>query len=155
MFRRFNYRDEQRGALRGYTLYRAPVVRIEGTIYPFGGGLCRRLLSGLGLRLAYEQQAPVNATLAGNSLSTSASAYQAELVLRMARGRFTWQPAIGYYVRQYSVETGGHARPPTTARSARGSTEAGACGASRSSWAWAGAGRSPSARSSTATGFPA
>src|SRR5262249_5544301 len=63
MFRRFNYRDEQRGALRGYTLYRAPVVRIEGTVYPFGGGLCRRLLSGLGLRFAYEQQRPVNATL--------------------------------------------------------------------------------------------
>lgn len=106
MFRRFNYRDEQRGALRGYTLYRAPVVRVEGAIYPFGGGLCRRLLSGLGLRFAYEQQRPVNATLAGNSLSTSASAYQAELVLRIAHGRFTWQPAIGYYVRQYSVETG-------------------------------------------------
>jgi hypothetical protein len=106
MFRRFNYRGEQRGALRGYTLYRAPVVRIEGAIYPFGGGLCRGLLSGLGLRFAYEQQRPVNATLAGNSLSTSASAYQAELVLRIARGRFTWQPAIGYYVRQYSVETG-------------------------------------------------
>ena len=106
MFRRFNYRNEQRGALRGYTLYRAPVGRIEGTIYPFGGGLCRRMLSGLGLRLAYEQQAPVKATLAGNSLSTSASAYQAELVLRMAHGRFTWQPAIGYYVRHYSVETG-------------------------------------------------
>ena len=106
MFRRFDYRDEQRGALRGYTLYRAPVVRIEGAIYPFGGGLCRGLLSGLGLRFAYERQTPVNATLAGNSLSTSASAYQAELVLRIARGRFTWQPAIGYYVRQYSVETG-------------------------------------------------
>jgi hypothetical protein len=106
MLRRFNYRGEQRGALRGYTLYRAPVGRIEGTIYPWGGGLCRRLLSGLGLRLAYEQQAPVKATLAGQSLSTSASAYQAELVLRIARGRFTWQPAIGYYARRYSVETG-------------------------------------------------
>jgi hypothetical protein len=106
MVRRFNYRDEQRGALRGYTLYRAPFGRIEGTIYPFGGGLCRRLLSGLGLRLAYEQQAPVKATLASNSLSTSGSAYQAELVLRIARGRFTWQPALGYYVRQYSIETG-------------------------------------------------
>ncbi len=105
MFRRFNYRDEQRGALRGYTLLRAPIGRIEGTIYPFSGGLCRRFPS-LGVRLAYEQQAAVKAKLAGNSLSTSASAYQAELVLRFVRGRFTWQPAIGYYVRRYSVETG-------------------------------------------------
>ncbi len=106
MFRRFNYRDEQRGALRGYMLLRAPVGRIEGTIYPFGGGLCRGLLPGIGLRLAYEQQGPAKATLAGASLSTSASAYQAEVVLRIVRGRFTWQPAIGYYVRRYSVETG-------------------------------------------------
>lgn len=105
MFRRFNYRDEQRGALRGYMLLRAPVGRIEGTIYPFGGGLCRRLPS-LGVRLAYEQQGPAKATLAGASLSTSASAYQAEVVLRIVHGRFTWQPAVGYYVRRYSVETG-------------------------------------------------
>lgn len=105
MFRRFNYRDEQRGALRGYMLLRAPVGRIEGTIFPFGGGLCRRMPS-LGVRLAYEQQAAVKATLAGASLSTSASAYQAEVVLRFVRGRFTWQPAVGYYVRRYSVETG-------------------------------------------------
>ncbi len=26
--------------------------------------------------------------------------------MRIVRGRFTWLPAIGYYVRQYSVETG-------------------------------------------------
>jgi hypothetical protein len=105
MFRRFDYRDEQRGALRGYTLLRAPVGRIEGTVYPFGGGVCRRP-PALGVRLAYEQQASAKATLATRSLSTSASAYQAELVLRIVRGRFTWQPAIGYFVRKYSVETG-------------------------------------------------
>jgi hypothetical protein len=105
MFRRFNYRDEQRGALRGFMLLRAPVGRIEGTIYPFGGGLCRRLPS-LGVRLAYEQQGPAKATLAGASLSTSASAYQAEVVLRIVHGRFSWQPAVGYYVRRYSVDTG-------------------------------------------------
>lgn len=104
MFRRFNYRDEQRGPLRGYTLYRAPVGRIEGTLYPFGGPCS--LLAGLGVRLAYEQQGPAKATLANRSLSTSASAYQAEVVLRIVRGRITWQPAVGYFVRHYSVESG-------------------------------------------------
>ncbi len=105
MYRRFNYQNEQRGALRGYTLLRAPIARVEGTLYPFGGGPCT-LLAGLGVRLAYEEQAPVDAKLAGRSLSTSAHAYQAELVLRIVRGRVTWLPAVGYFARHYSVETG-------------------------------------------------
>ena len=105
MLRRFNYRDEQRGPLRGYALYRAPVGRFEGTLYPFARGRCR-FLSGLGLRFAYERQAPVTARLATRSLSTAASAYQAELVLRIPHGAFTFQPAIGYFVRQYSIESG-------------------------------------------------
>jgi hypothetical protein len=105
MLRRFNYRDEQRGPLRGYALYRAPVGRFEGTLYPFARGRCH-FLSGLGLRFAYERQAPVTARLATRTLSTAASAYQAELVLRIPHGAFTFQPAIGYFVRQYSIESG-------------------------------------------------
>jgi hypothetical protein len=105
MFRRFNYRDEQRGALRGYTLYRAPAAQIEGSVYPFGRGRCG-LVSGIGLRFGYGRMAPVTSTLADRTLATQASDYQAELVLRIARGALTVQPAIGYFARQYTVEAG-------------------------------------------------
>jgi hypothetical protein len=105
MFRRFNYRDEQRGALRGYTLYRAPAAQIAGSVYPFSGGRCGTL-TGLGLRFGYGRMAPVTSQLANRMLSTQASDYQLELVLRIARGALTVQPAVGFFARQYSVEAG-------------------------------------------------
>jgi hypothetical protein len=107
MARRFNYRDEQRGALRGYALIRAPVGRVEGTLYPFASasasGPCR-LLSGFGLRATYDRMGAVTSQLADRRLSTHGSAYQIELVLRLPRGHLTLQPSIGYVARQYSVE---------------------------------------------------
>ena len=106
MFRRFNYRDEQRGALRGYTLYRAPAAQIEGSVYPFGGGRCGGALSGIGLRFGYGRMASVTSKVADRMLATRASDYQAELVLRIVRGALTVQPAIGYFARQYAVEAG-------------------------------------------------
>jgi len=103
MARRFNYRAEQRGALRGYSLFRAPVGRIEGTLYPFAGGRCR-VSTGFGLRAAYERMGPVSSQLANRELGTQGSAYQVELVLRMVSGRLTLQPALGFLARQYRVD---------------------------------------------------
>ena len=103
MARRFNYRDEQRGALRAYSLFRAPVGRIEGTLYPFAGGPCR-VSTGFGLRAAYERMGPVNSQLANRELGTQGSAYQVELVLRIVTGRLTLQPSVGYLARQYHVD---------------------------------------------------
>ena len=105
MVRRFNYRDEQRGALRAYNLYRAPAGGVEGTIFPFADQACG-LKARLGLRLAYERMAPVTSQLADRRLGTQASAYQAEVTLRIPRGALTLQPALGYFVRQYSVDQG-------------------------------------------------
>jgi hypothetical protein len=103
MARRFNYRGEQRGALRGYSLFRAPVGRIEGTLYPFAGGPCR-VSTGFGLHAAYERMGPVSSQLADRELGTQGSAYQVELVLRIVSGRLTLQPALGFLARQYRVD---------------------------------------------------
>ena len=103
MARRFNYRGEQRGALRAYSLFRAPVGRVEGTLYPFAGGPCR-VSTGFGLHAAYERMGPVSSQLANRELGTQGSAYQVELVLRMVSGRLTLQPALGFLVRQYRVD---------------------------------------------------
>jgi hypothetical protein len=103
MARRFNYRAEQRGALRGYALFRAPVGRIEGTLYPFAGGSCR-VSTGFGLRAAYDRLGPVSSQVANRELGTQGSAYQVELVLRIVTGRLTLQPALGYLARQYRVD---------------------------------------------------
>jgi hypothetical protein len=103
MARRYNYRAEQIGALRGYSLYRAPVGRIDGTLYPFSGGGCR-VGNGVGLRGSYEIMGPVTSQVGGRHLGTQASAYELDLVLRIVSGRLTVQPALGFLARQYHVD---------------------------------------------------
>jgi hypothetical protein len=103
MARRYNYRGEQIGALRGYSLYRAPVGRIDGTLYPFSGGGCR-VGNGFGLRGSYEIMGPVTSQVGGRHLGTQASAYQLDLVWRVVNGRLTVQPALGFLARQYHVD---------------------------------------------------
>ena len=103
MARRYNYRGEQTGALRGYALYRAPVGRIDGALYPFSGASCR-VGTGLGLRGSYEIMGPVTSQVGGRKLGTQASGYELDLVLRMVRGALTLQPAAGFLARQYHVD---------------------------------------------------
>jgi len=104
MVRRFNYRGEELGALRGYALYRAPVGRVDGALFPFArDGRCS-LSTGLGLRGGYERMAPINSQLADRELGTQAWSYQLDLVLRVVRGQLTVQPALGYLARRYHVD---------------------------------------------------
>jgi hypothetical protein len=103
MARRYNYRGEQIGALRGYSLYRAPVGRVDGTLYPFSGGSCR-IGSGVGLRGSYEIMGPVTSQVGGRHLGTQASAYQLDLIWRIVSGRLTVQPALGFLARRYHVD---------------------------------------------------
>jgi hypothetical protein len=102
MYRMFNYRDEQRGALRAYNLKRAPLARLEAAIYPLAGRRCGGA-AVLGVRGAFEQMAPVTSQVADRRLETGAFAYQAELLARIPVGVFIFRPSVGYFARRYSV----------------------------------------------------
>jgi hypothetical protein len=102
MVRWFDYRDEQRGALRGYMLTRAPVGRAAATVYPFGRRSCSRA-SAVGLRLGAERMLLATSTLAGRQLATDGSAYQALLVARLPAGPLMLRPSAGLVLRRYTV----------------------------------------------------
>jgi 8-oxo-dGTP pyrophosphatase MutT (NUDIX family) len=106
LVRWFNYRDEQRGALRAYTLLRAPMGRVEGTIFPFQRGRPCGLASGIGLRFGYERMETVTSVLAARRLATNETAYDAALVLRIALGALNIVPSAGYFGRRYTVDGG-------------------------------------------------
>lgn len=102
LLRAFDYRDEQRGALRAYYLRRAPVGRGEATVYPFAR--CCGRPSAFGLRAHYERMSDLQSKLADRSLATSAWAWSAELLARIALGRrWVLSPAAGYYVHSFTV----------------------------------------------------
>jgi len=106
MVRRFNYRDEQRGPLRGYTLVRAPVGRAEATLYPLALRTCHGVAPAIGLRVGGERMFLSNSMLAGNDLATSAFAYHAELLARIPVGPVVIKPSGGAFWRRYSVAGG-------------------------------------------------
>jgi hypothetical protein len=117
MIRMFNYRQEERGALRAYTLRPAPVGRVEVALRPFAGRSCGGA-GALGLRASFEQTAPVSATVGGRHLGTTAFAYAAELVLRLHFGTLTVEPSAGFFARRYAVE--GRVVPDLTYRAVGG-----------------------------------
>ncbi len=103
MLRRFDYRDEQRGALRGYALNGAPASHIEGTFYPIVEKVCRSGVA-IGLGGAYDLMAPQTSHVADRPLETSAFALQAELVVRVSLGSWTLKPSAGFYARRFVVK---------------------------------------------------
>ncbi|MES1205986.1 MAG: hypothetical protein ABUS79_08610 [Pseudomonadota bacterium] len=121
MLRRFDYRDERRGALRAYVLSGAPAGRVEGAFYPIGGSRCRAGVA-FGLRGAYELMAPLTSHLGDRSLDTSAFAYQGEAVLRISRGAFTLKPSVGFFARRFVLK--GDAVPSVDYRAIGGGLEA-------------------------------
>jgi hypothetical protein len=120
--RRFNYTDEQRGALRAYNLQRAPVGLGELTFYPFALDSCGAA-SAIGVRVGYEYMRPLTSHLEDRPLPTTASAYHGELVLRIRLGALTLKPSAGYFGRSYTVD--GDVVPSVAYRSVGGGLEAG------------------------------
>jgi hypothetical protein len=100
--RTFDYRDEQRGALRAYLLHGAPSARFDANFYPFALS-SRGAVAGLGLRVAFEPLLAVTSRLAERRLTTRAYAYQAELVWRLPLGPLAFAPALGFAERRYEV----------------------------------------------------
>jgi hypothetical protein len=105
MLRRFDYRNEQSGALRGYMLQRAPVGAAQATFWPLALDGCGAA-SAVGLRAGYELMAPIDSHLATRSLATVDYAFQAELIARIPFGPLTVRPFAGYYERHYTVAGG-------------------------------------------------
>lgn len=102
LVRFFNYLYELRGALRADTQTKAPVGLGQVAFYPFALGSCGGA-ANLGVRFGYERMESITSRLAERPLATSASAYHAELLLRIPLGALTLTPSAGYYERRYTI----------------------------------------------------
>ena len=99
----YDYEDEQRGALRGYTLKAAPELSVRNTLNPFSPQRCN-VLSGLGLTLEYARVVSVRSRVGGRNLGTTAGREGAELQFRIPFEGLTFTPSAGYVGQHFWVD---------------------------------------------------
>jgi hypothetical protein len=94
-FRWFNYRDEQEGALRAFTLRGIPVGHFEATVYPFAYSSCGPL-SHVGLRGGGERTFSATARLADQRLGTVLYTAYGEVPVAFSVGPAVLRVAPGF-----------------------------------------------------------
>lgn len=100
--RQFDYERERRGALRGYSLHKSPIVSVDAIGFPFVSTECGAT-AGLGLALGYDQILFATSELAGRTLETQGLSGRGDLLYRWSVSRLSVTPRLGYRLRLFRV----------------------------------------------------